>query len=528
MNKIRKIRFIDHPILGNLKLDFCGKDGNAVDTVIIAGENGTGKSAVLNCLYDISAGKCNFQASVEIQTDDHGVRKLDYYSKTINGKNSIWVTDHNGMDTLPGHNEFENKYHFAGVFSDVDINFRAQDISSVTSMALDTVNGSRRSSTNLPQQINQLLIDIQALDDGELSHAYREAKATNRSTDEIRYTERMARFTTAFNRMLETLTYSHIENQRDKKLILFQKFGVDVPVESLSSGEKQIIYRGCFLLKDVNATKGAFVFIDEPEISLHPNWQMKIMDYYKGIFTDEDGKQTSQIFAVTHSPFVIHNEHRRNDKVIVLAHDEEGKIIAKDKPDYFKCDSVEAVQDAFAIQGFDENTSTVYLEGRTDEKYFNRALQVYDCNVPFQFRWVGYLDDRGQEVNTGEKSVDAAYQFLVGRNLAARNFCLKDCDTNREPKTKNNTTILSIPLYENVKGIKRGIENALVLDEIDLSPYYTTKTTMGDYGDERNIQTFEKMACCDGICALDDDILKRVFVNLKAMIDYLEKLYTEV
>lgn len=68
----------------------------------------------------------------------------------------------------------------------------------------------------------------------------------------------------------------------------------------MSSGEKQIIYRGGFLLKDAAAMNGAFVFIDEPEISLHPRWQ-KIMDYYKGIFTDENGIQTSQIFVVTHS-----------------------------------------------------------------------------------------------------------------------------------------------------------------------------------------------------------------------------------
>lgn len=77
-------------------------------------------------------------------------------------------------------------------------------------------------------------------------------------------------------------------------------------------------------MKDVNATNGAFVFIDDPEISLHPNWQMKIMDYYKGIFKSIEGKQTSQIFAVTHSPFIIHNGNRCNNKVIVLSRNIKG------------------------------------------------------------------------------------------------------------------------------------------------------------------------------------------------------------
>ena len=279
--------------------------------------------------------------------------------------------------------------------------------------------------------------------------------------------------------------------------------------------------------KDANAMNGAFVFIDEPEISLHPNWQMKIMDYYKRIFTGEDGKQTSQIFAVTHSPFVIHNENRKNDKVIVLTRNENGDIVVKDKPEYFRCNSVDAVKDAFFIKDFSAEQPTVYLEGRTDEKYFKRAAQAYGLSVPFEFKWVGYLDERDQEVNTGDKSVDAAFQFLVARNLPVRNFCLKDCDTNRNITKKNNVTILSIPKYENTRGMKKGIENALVLDGIDLTPYYTQKITKGDYGEEKQIQTFDKMACCDGICAMADETLRDVFVNLKTTIDRLVTLYNE-
>ena len=102
---------------------------------------------------------------------------------------------------------------------------------------------------------------------------------------------------------------------------------------------------------------------------------------------------------------------------------------------------------------------------------------------------------------------------------------MKDCDTNREPKTENNVTILSIPQVANSKGINRGIENALVLDNIDLAQYYTTKTSKGEYGEEKKIQTFDKMACCEGICAMDESILEGVFINLKAIIDRITTLY---
>lgn len=522
MYKIREIRFKNHPILKNLVLNFCDANGNAVDTVIIAGENGTGKSTILNFLYGLSSGKVQSEAEVILE-NNHSTFKLDYH---IYGKyGSIWIRDDQDLHTLPGDDDFQRKYNISGVFSDVDINFRAQDVSTVTSMALDTSTKSRRSDTDLPKQIKQLLIDVQALDDAALSHAMRENPTKTKM--ELEVDERMPRFTKAFAQMFDGLTYDRIDNVSGHKAIYFKKNGVDIPIDGLSSGEKQVVYRGCFLLKDVNATNGAFVFIDEPEISLHPNWQMKIMDYYKGIFTGEDGKQTSQIFAVTHSPFVIHNENRRNDKVIVLTRNENGDIVVKDKPEYFRCNSVDAVKDAFFIKDFSAEQPTVYLEGRTDEKYFKRAVQAYGLSVPFEFKWVGYLDERDQEVNTGDKSVDAAFQFLVARNLSVRNFCLKDCDTNRNITKKNNVTILSIPKYENTRGMKKGIENALVLNGIDLTPYYTQKITKGDYGEEKQIQTFDKMACCDGICAMADETLRDVFVNLKTTIDRLVTLYNE-
>lgn len=43
MYKVRKIQFIEHPILKNMEFNFVGRDGKTVDTVIFAGENGCGK-----------------------------------------------------------------------------------------------------------------------------------------------------------------------------------------------------------------------------------------------------------------------------------------------------------------------------------------------------------------------------------------------------------------------------------------------------------------------------------------------------
>lgn len=316
MYKIRKVEFLNHPILGNLSLDFCDTNGHAADTVIFAGENGVGKSTILNTLYELISHRLDFEANIEYEFEGQTFNLKFHWKVYPGGQRYITAQDNTGMEMISGSSEFQRKYPLYGIFSDVDINFHSNNLTSVTSLALDREAKSRRSSNNLPTEIKQLIIDIQALDDADI--AYWVKTHPNTSTDSINIHERMPRFTRAFDRMFDDLKYSRVENIDGHKAILFEKNGKLIQIDALSSGEKQIVYRGCFLLKDANAMNGAFVFIDEPEISLHPKWQMKVMDYYKGIFTDESGHQTSQIFAVTHSPFIIHNENRRNDKVIVL------------------------------------------------------------------------------------------------------------------------------------------------------------------------------------------------------------------
>ena len=84
MYKIRKIKFQEHPILKNLELDFCGKDGKAFDTIIFAGENGTGKSTIINALYEIASHTVKYPVLVEFEYKG----KIDP-SYIVVGKNKV-------------------------------------------------------------------------------------------------------------------------------------------------------------------------------------------------------------------------------------------------------------------------------------------------------------------------------------------------------------------------------------------------------------------------------------------------------
>lgn len=152
-------------------------------------------------------------------------------------------------------------------------------------------------------------------------------------------------------------------------------------------------------------------------------------------------------------------------------------------------------------------------------------MEVYNYTVPFSFKWVGYLKDNGQEKNTGKTALDKAYLFLAGRNLPEKNVCLFDCDTERMASMKNNTYIRVIPTFKNSKDMKKGIENALVLDDVDMSPFYLSRTIEGDYGKDTIKYEFQKMKFCDSLCSMPKQELVRVFANLKVVIDSLIEIF---
>ena len=222
MYKIKKIAFINHPVLKNLTLDFCDSNGNIVDTIIFAGENGTGKSTILNELYKISSHTMAHDCNIEIDANGKS-SVLEYRMKRISSNDMrMHISNNNDINHYVYEDRLKELLPFHGIFSDVDINFHSSNISNVTSLLLDSTNESRKSAGDLPTQINQLLVDVQALDDADISHAVRENPAV--AYENLNIDERMPRFTKAFNNMFDDLSYSRIETQNGRKIILFKQF----------------------------------------------------------------------------------------------------------------------------------------------------------------------------------------------------------------------------------------------------------------------------------------------------------------
>ncbi len=192
--KFRKISFRDHSILGDITFDFTDKDGNTVDTIILAGENGCGKSVLLEELfnYDTTSLLRNksgiIEAEIELNESEINFLKkedsLKNVAKSIHN-NYIFLTktDYSNKNTV---NQSVVSYHsisgnkvedsgfilgyngksvFRPIFSDAEISFTPHNINAVTSSNIDEdVVGSIRSAKDLATEITQLLIDIDNLD----------------------------------------------------------------------------------------------------------------------------------------------------------------------------------------------------------------------------------------------------------------------------------------------------------------------------------------------------------------------------
>ena len=84
---------------------------------------------------------------------------------------------------------------------------------------------------------------------------------------------------------------------RDCNEILFSQYGEKVPPYMLSSGEKQILV--ILLTALVQEGRPGVMLMDEPEISLHIEWQQRLITLIRTL------NPNTQIILCTHSPAII-------------------------------------------------------------------------------------------------------------------------------------------------------------------------------------------------------------------------------
>ena len=106
----------------------------------------------------------------------------------------------------------------------------------------------------------------------------------------------------------------------EKTLPIFENSaGEEFDINNLSSGEKQLFLRTLSI--KMLEPNNSIILIDEPELSLHPKWQQRIIEVYRKI------GENNQIIVATHSPHILGSVS--NENIFILYRNENGKIEAK-------------------------------------------------------------------------------------------------------------------------------------------------------------------------------------------------------
>lgn len=580
--KLRKIEFRNHEIFEDLQLSFVKEDNSVFETIIFAGENGVGKSLLLDTLFSLvhlpygnnELKKLLGNGSYEFELDNNEViltfSQYDFFNKDeflrkfegvnvvfkINANtgeirsDSIFNSDSNifSLSISPNGSIISN-YESAhinkvkGIFSDVEINFKSNTINSVTSQEIDKLryNDTKiRSVTNTSTEIKQLFVDLYTQDNAIISNAAQRNPQLNFDELKGNLDLKLNRFKSAFNQLISNKEMINSQPKNGSHQIIFKDLrnNKEILLDELSSGEKQIIFRASFLLQNQKILDNPLVFIDEPETSLHPDWQIKILNFYKDILTNQATRQLeAQLFIVTHSPFVLHNTAPSVDKVIILERDEQGKIKQKENSKFYNYTSPELIREAFKLPDdiFSMSKNIIYVEGKTDKQYIDKTIQIFGLNTAntVEVHYIG-SDSIGGNNGTGESNLKKALEYLsLNHTRQRQKFCLLfDNDDNKALDKKHinlevpNKVLVRQHLFNenNLVKITRGIENLIEYPkDFDLNEFYNQNEiiTPNGYGKNKIVteEILDKQRLADAICQLDDGTLKLVLEKVKQSIE---------
>lgn len=95
-------------------------------------------------------------------------------------------------------------------------------------------------------------------------------------------------------------------------------------LQQASSGEFQFMSSMINILSKIKS--GSIILIDEPETSLHPNWQFKYIASLKEIFKNYPG---CHFIIATHSHFIVSDLESNSSTLIELDNNRDGKVFSK-------------------------------------------------------------------------------------------------------------------------------------------------------------------------------------------------------
>lgn len=343
----------NHPILGNFTLDFLKDDGKPYVNVVLIGENGSGKSTILNSI----------NRRFEMANPDGTFIK------------------HVSAEGIPF--DSQRSYEVGFCYASTQMNFsRKNEYNDNNQRDLPDIDKKTYEADTSEKEIKSLLLNIKKSDSFVVNEsAEHNFGITGEEYARLQAESKMFRFQNAFNHFFEDLKLKTVDCTSGR--VIFEKNGKEFDMVDLSTGEKQIVVRGASVLKNLNRMENGVVLLDEPEIGMHPRWAKRILDYYKNLLSS-NGKQTTQIIVATHSEWILEAALKdRQNTLVILLENVNGEIRARriDSGTFVlpMLTNAEVVYEAFRVPSNDYHNQ---LYSRFQElTKTQRSVEKTDCKI---------------------------------------------------------------------------------------------------------------------------------------------------
>ena len=299
--KIKSLKVQNHYLFKDNEIKFFNENNEMLKTVVLAGINGSGKTTFLKAIVNILTDKNN-QEDTKVMLDideNEEVYLKNLFNVVIENNKYFNISKPTLYRFEPSSLNYGEKEKPRLVFLPTEINF--------SNLEVKTRN--YKSENNFYCLIDQNIINdvpsyLVSLVNTEI-FKYEDLpikEAIKKICDEIN---------SIFNLLDMDIEMIGVNKNSDNMPLFKNKFGIEFDINSLSSGEKQLFLRAMTLkMLDIN---NSVILIDEPEISLHPKWQQKIVKVYEGI------GENNQIIIATHSPHIVSSVKSESLKLLVKA-----------------------------------------------------------------------------------------------------------------------------------------------------------------------------------------------------------------
>lgn len=322
--KIEKVHIKNVKGIKDLELSF-KKDNKILDLIVLAGVNGSGKTTILEAIkdffYNENVNYSNLEKSninLEIFFEDFEKNNIEEAEKSSdNFKHALWDF-FSSLRSYDYYRKNNNDYYQNQIAKRFDIPPKIiyvpaenkfdeiQTYSTTLSKEYEFIN---TINSNVIRDIPSYIAtrrNYLATIEEDLTMK----EVTNKVVNEIN----------GIFDILELDVKLKGFSKDEKTMPIFENSaGEEFDINDLSSGEKQLFLRTLSI--KMLEPKNSIILIDEPELSLHPKWQQKIIEVYKKI------GENNQIIVATHSPHILGSVS--NENIFILYRNENGKIEAK-------------------------------------------------------------------------------------------------------------------------------------------------------------------------------------------------------